>query len=63
MLSGILKNIKSVAASTVLTDMASRVLTGMPFKKMTKEELEQYQKDHKEGVMAGYYKMIDKLAS
>ena len=52
-----------VAASTVLTDMASRVLSGMPSKKMTKEELEQYQKDHKEGVMSWYYKMIDKLAS
>ena len=52
-----------VAASTVLTDMASRVLSGMPSKKMAKEELEQYQKDHKEGVMSWYYKMIDKLAS
>jgi len=52
-----------VAASTVLTDMASRVLSGMPSKKMTKEELEQYQKDHKEGAMSWYYKMIDKLAS
>lgn len=52
-----------VAASTILTDMASRVLSGMPSKKMTKEELEQYQKDHKEGAMSWYYKMIDKLAS
>ncbi|MCX4274937.1 MAG: hypothetical protein OSJ27_04035 [Candidatus Gastranaerophilales bacterium] len=52
-----------VAASTVLTDMASRVLSGMPSKKMTKDELEKYQKDHKKGVMAWYYKMIDKLAS
>ncbi len=52
-----------VAASTVLTDMASRVLSGMPSKKMTKDELEQYQKDHKEGIMSWYYKMIDKLAS
>ena len=30
---------------------------------MTKEELEKYQKDHKEGAMACYYIMIDKLAS
>ncbi len=52
-----------VIASTILTDMTSRVLSGMPFKKMTKEELEKYQKDHKEGIMAGYYKMIDKLSS
>ena len=52
-----------VAISTVLTDMASRVLSGMPYRKMTKDELSQYQKDHKEGAMAWYYKMIDKLAS
>ncbi len=39
-----------VAASTVLTDMASRVLSGMPSKKMTKEELEQYQKTTKKGL-------------
>ncbi len=52
-----------VAVSTVLTDMASRVLSGMPYRKMTKDELNQYQKDHKEGAMAWYYKMIDKLAS
>ena len=52
-----------VVASTVLTDMASRILSGMPSKKMSKEGLEQYQKDHKEGVMAWYYKAIDKLAS
>lgn len=52
-----------VVASTILTDMASRILSGMPSKKMTKEELEKYQKDHKEGIMAWYYKLIDKLAS
>ncbi len=52
-----------VALSTILTDMASRLLSGMPNKKMTKEELEKYQKEHKEGPMAWYYKMIDKLAS
>ena len=59
----LLKAAGIVAASTVLTDAASRALTGMPAKKMTKEELEEYQKNHKEGVMSGYYKLIDKLAS
>ena len=59
----IAKSAAVVAASTVLTDMASRVLSGMPSTKMTKEELEKYQKDHKEGMMSWYYKMIDKLAS
>ena len=52
-----------VVVSIILTDMASRILSGMPLKKMTKEELEKYQKDHKEGAMACYYIMIDKLAS
>ena len=52
-----------VAISTFLTDSAARLLTGMPSKKMTKEELEQYQKEHKEGIMSWYYKLIDKLAS
>lgn len=51
-----------VAVSTILTDAAARVLTGMPTKKMTKEELDKYQKDYKEGFMSGYYKLIDKLA-
>ena len=52
-----------VALSTMLTDSASRVLTGMPTKKMTKEELEQYRENHKKGFMSWYYKLIDKLAS
>lgn len=52
-----------VAISTVITDMVSRVLTAMPTKKMSKEQLEQYQNDHKTGKMAWYYNMIDKLAS
>lgn len=52
-----------VVVSTILTDMASRILSGMPSRKMTKEELEKYQKDHKEGAMSWYYKLIDKLAS
>lgn len=52
-----------VAISTVITDMVSRVLTAMPTKKMSKEELEQYQQNHKTGNMAWYYNLIDKLAS
>ena len=52
-----------VFASTVITDMVSRVLTAFPTKKMNKEELEAYQKNHKEGKMAWYYNAIDKLAS
>ena len=38
-------------------------MTAMPTKKMNKEELEKYQKEHKEGIMSGYYRFIDKLAS
>jgi len=61
--SSIAKSAAVVAATTVLTDGASRILSGMPTKKMTKDELENYTKKHKEGAMAWYYKMIDKLAS
>ena len=61
--SSIAKSAAVVAASTVLTDAASRVLTGMPSTKMTKEELDNYQKRHKEGIMSWYYNLIDKLAS
>jgi hypothetical protein len=43
--------------------MVSRVLTAMPTKKMNKEQLEQYQEQHKTGKMAWYYNLIDKLAS
>ncbi len=51
-----------VALSTLLTDIVSRQMTAMPTKKMNKEELEKYQKDHKEGFMSWYYNLIDKLA-
>ena len=49
------------AACTVLTDSISRPLSGMPFRKMNKEELEKYQKDHKEGALGTYYRALDKL--
>ena len=51
-----------VALSTFLTDIVSRQMTAMPTKKMNKEELENYQKEHKEGFMSWYYSLIDKLA-
>lgn len=49
------------AACTVMTDSISRTLSGMPFKKMNKEELEQYNKNKKEGILKGYYNALDKL--
>ncbi len=49
------------AACTVLTDSVSRLLSGMPFRKMNKEELEQYNKSKKEGILKGYYQALDKL--
>lgn len=49
------------AACTVLTDSVSRVLSGMPFRKMNKEQLEKYNKDKKEGPLKGYYNALDKL--
>ena len=38
-----------VAASTVLTDMASRVLSGMPSKKMTKKNLNNTKRPQRRG--------------
>lgn len=49
------------AACTVLTDSVSRILSGMPFKKMNKEQLEAYNKDKKEGMLKGYYNALDKI--
>ncbi len=49
------------AVCTILTDSISRTLSGMPFRKMNKEELEKYQKDHKEGALGTYYRALDKL--
>ena len=49
------------AICTVLTDSISRTLSGMPYRKMDKEELEEYYKEHKEGKLKGYYDMLDKL--
>ncbi len=49
------------AICTVFTDSISRTLSGMPYRKMDKEELEKYYKEHKEGKLKGYYDMLDKL--
>ena len=49
------------AICTMLTDSISRTLSGMPYRKMDKEELEKYYKEHKEGKLKGYYDMLDKL--
>ncbi len=46
---------------TILTDSISRVLSGMPFVKMNKEQLEEYNKKQKEGPLKGYYSALDKL--
>jgi len=49
------------ALCTVLTDSTSRILSGMPFRKMNKEELEKYNNDKKNGILKGYYNVLDKL--
>lgn len=51
------------AACTVLTDSVSRALSGMPFKRMNKEELEQYSKNKQEGILKGYFELLDKLTN
>jgi len=49
------------AICTVITDTFSRVLSGMPSKRMNKEQLENYNKNMKQGPLKGYYKVLDKL--
>lgn len=49
------------AACTVGTDKFSRFLSGMPSKRMTKEQLEEYNQNKKQGVLKGYYNFLDKL--
>lgn len=49
------------AGVTLITDNISRILSGMPSKKMNKEELEQYNKSKKEGILKWYYNALDKL--
>lgn len=49
------------AGVTLITDNISRVLSGMPSTKMNKEELEQYNKNKKEGALKWYYNALDKL--
>ena len=49
------------ACCTISTDFVTRVLSGMPFKKMNKKELEQYSRNKKEGILKNYYKFLDKL--
>jgi len=47
---------------TILTDIACRALTGMPFKEMSKEEQIAYKKKQEEGPLKWYFKLIDKLS-
>ncbi len=49
------------AACTVATDAVSRILSGMPARRMNKEQLEKYQKRKDEGFLKKYYGAIDKL--
>lgn len=49
------------AGCTILTDSVSRILSGMPFRKMNKEQLEEYNKNKKEGALKWYYNALDKL--
>ena len=49
------------AACTLATDAVSRMLSGMPARKMNKEQLERYQKRKNEGILKKYYSAIDKL--
>ncbi len=49
------------AGVTLITDSVSRFLSGMPSRKMNKEQLDAYNRNKKEGILKGYYDALDKL--
>ncbi len=49
------------ASCTVSVDIVTRILSGMPFRKMNKEELESYNQNKKQGILKSYYNALDKL--
>ena len=51
------------AGATIATDAACRGLTGMPFRKMSKEELIKHQEKKENGVNEKYFKVVDKIVS
>ncbi len=50
------------ATATVLTDIACRIVTGMPFKQMSKEEQISYKQEQEKGISGKYFSFIDRLA-
>jgi len=61
--SSLLKAGLITAGATVATDTACRVLTGMPFKRMSKEELIQHKKNKEKGINEKYFRMVDRAVS
>ncbi len=51
------------AGATITTDTACRVLTGMPLRKMNKDELVEHEKKKEEGISGKYFKIVDKIVS
>ena len=48
--------------ATILTDIACRIVTGMPFKQMSKEEQIAYKQEQEKGISGKYFEFIDRLA-
>ncbi len=61
--SSLLKAALVTVAATIGTDTTCRFLTGMPFKKMSKEEQLAYKEKQQKGLAGIYFKFVDKLAS
>lgn len=61
--SSLLKAALITAGATVLTDTVCRILTGMPFKRMNKEELIKDKEKREKGLSQEYFRVIDKVVS
>ena len=51
------------AGATITTDAACRSLTGMPLKKMSKEELDKHEKSKEKGIAQKYYQFVNRIVS
>ncbi len=58
----LLGTVAVVAASTFAVDKVTRFVLGQPSKKLTDEELKEFEKQKKNGFMAPFYKFMDRLA-
>jgi|GEM_PF-3968148 len=60
--SSLLGTLAVVGASTFMVDKATRFMLGQPSKKLTNEQLEEYEEQKQKGFMAPFYRFTEKIA-